>query len=60
MGWIFRAMTPPHRCSLPNPYKEKAEVGSIWECDTCHQRWSLEIKFPRIKHHEWKIVRFVG
>jgi hypothetical protein len=41
--WIKKipAQVPVHNCDRPSAYKEKAAVGSIWECE-CGARWEFQ------------------
>lgn len=40
MTWLKKV----HVCEKPTPEQarlEDAGIGSLWQCPTCHRRWSL-------------------
>ena len=39
MIWIKR-QPPPHHCQ--KPLTMFAQIGDIWQCDTCRQQWTVQ------------------
>lgn len=64
MGWIKKIQyNDVHRCNLPRkPWLTGPdwEVGSIWECDGCKERYVWGLVGGYAGNFEWDLINETG